>query len=126
MTYNLDTWQYACIEDDFFSIYFGFGKREFFESKDLCFSNEDYIAAEDEPPFYVNNHCYGPWNDENRADGYWDHGENMFHEPAFPGTWDYWNCHDKGYRVDLHVVDNYDANVYFGLAGKIREDYMWV
>ena len=43
MEYNLDDWQYACIEDDFLSIFFGFSKREFFESKDLCFSNEDYI-----------------------------------------------------------------------------------
>lgn len=148
MTYNLDTWQYACIEDDYVSIYFGFGKREFFESKDLCFSNEDYIGEPEEPPFVVNNNCYGPWVDDNRfyEEFYGEIGTtvsgrpennprrdpfNMFHEPSYNNPfddpdWSYWTCHDLGYRVDLHVIDNADANLFYDKTAKIREDSMWV
>lgn len=109
MTYNLDTWQYACIEDDYLSIFMEFGKREMFEGRDLCFSNEEYIEDWNEPPFVVNNNCYGP-------DG---PGVNL------PG-WDYWECHTQGYRIDLHVLDNVQANEYYGKVLYLREPYMWV
>ena len=111
MTYNLDTWQYACIEDDYLSIFFEFGKRETFEGKDLCFSNEAYIEEWYDPPFVVNNNCYGP-------DG--------FGYSAMRPGFDYWECHTEGYRVDLHVLDNEEANEYYGKVRKIREPYMWV
>lgn len=78
MEYNLDDWQYACIEDDFLSIYFGFAKREFFESKDLCFSNEAYIDQYDEPPFVVNNNCYGPSYDSFRNHA---HDHDLWYDP---------------------------------------------
>jgi hypothetical protein len=132
MTYNLDTWQYSCIEDDFLSIFFGFGKREFFESKDLCFANEEYVPENLDPPFVVNNNCYGPRWDE------WPQPPSD--KPASP-EWgnphDYWECHTKGYRVDLHVLDNPDANELWLPDGsedgvekrnwrKLREPYMWV
>lgn len=111
MTYNLDTWQYACIEDDYLSLFFEFGKRETLEGKDLCFSNEAYISEWYDPPFVVNNNCYGPAGPGASAE-----------EPGF----DYWECHTEGYRVDLHVFDNEDANEYYGKWRKIREPYMWV
>jgi hypothetical protein len=111
MTYNLDTWQYACIEDDFVSLFFEFGKRETFEGKDLCFSNEEYIPEWYDPPFVVNNNCYGPDGMGVSAD-----------QPGF----DYWECHTEGYRVDLHILDNEEANEYYGKYRKIREPYMWV
>jgi len=111
MTYNLDTWQYACIEDDYLSIFFEFGKRETLEGKDLCFSNEAYISEYMDPPFVVNNNCYGPNGPGFSAE-----------EPGY----DYWECHTEGYRVDLHVFDNEEANAYYGITPKLREPYMWV
>jgi len=134
MTYNLDTWQYACLEDDFLSIFFEFGKREFFEGKDLCFANEAYVPANYDPPFVVNNNCYGPsWDD------YWPTEQAA--SPEWGNPFDYWECHTKGYRVDLHVLDNPDANEYWLPDGTdptdpyypqkrnhrlLREPYMWV
>jgi hypothetical protein len=57
MTYNLRTYQYACIQDDNVHIIFEFAKKEFFEGKDMCFDNKPYIADND-LPFVVNNNCY--------------------------------------------------------------------
>jgi hypothetical protein len=124
MTYNLDTWQYACIEDDFLSIFFEFGKRETFEGKDLCFANEEYLDAMFDPPFVVNNNCYGPdhdpqWNPDTRHDS---HRGDDISAPGF----NYWECHHHGYRVDLHVIDNEEANEYYNKVRRIREPYMWV
>jgi hypothetical protein len=55
----------------------------------------------------------------------------MFHEPSYNNPfddpdWSYWTCHDLGYRVDLHVIDNADANLFYDKTAKIREDSMWV
>lgn len=117
MTYNLDDWQYACIEDDFHSIFFSFGKREFFEGKDLCFANEEYISEEYEPPFVVNNNCYGPSWDPKVM---WNAGS------AYADPHDFWECHTIGYRVDLHILDHAEANEYYLKPRTIREPSMWV
>jgi len=122
MTYQLDTWQYVCIEDDYHSIWFEFGKRETFEGKDLCFSNDPYVYEWEEPPFVVNNNCYGP-----SFDPLWDQRYNpQGPEADTPAPYDFWECHNEGYRVDLHVVDNADANEYYFKPRHIREPYMWV
>jgi len=39
MTYNLLDYMYACLEDDQLQVLFEFGKRDFFEGKELCFDN---------------------------------------------------------------------------------------
>lgn len=124
MTYNLDTWQYACIEDDFFSIFFEFGKRETFEGKDLCFANEDYLSEHYDPPFVVNNNCYGPQHDPLWVEDSWVGKARGL--PADAPGFDYWECHTEGYRVDLHVIDSAEANEYYMKVPKIREPYMWV
>lgn len=146
MTYNLDTWQYSCIEDDYFSIFFEFGKREFFEGKDLCFANEDYVPENIDPPFVVNNNCYGPASDDWEDWPFEQRNTRWRAREASPETgnpWNYWDCHTEGYRVDLRVVDNPDANEYWLPDGcdestgecdpdakenhrTLREPYMWV
>lgn len=57
MTYNLRTYQYACIPDDKINIIFEFAKKEFFEGKDMCFDNKPYLGSTDQP-FVVNNNCF--------------------------------------------------------------------
>ena len=57
MTYTLKTWQYACLEDHRLNILYLFAKKEFWESKDLCFDNTDYLD-DDDPPFTVHNNCF--------------------------------------------------------------------
>ena len=42
-TYNLRTWQYACLEDDFLNIFFLFGRTEVWEGDSLCYNNTAYM-----------------------------------------------------------------------------------
>ena len=88
MTYNLRTYQYACIPDDQIHLIFEFAKKEFFEGKDMCFDNKPYLSSTDSP-FVVNNNCYATGK----------------------STQDFFKCHTQGYKVVLHVLDHKDANI---------------
>lgn len=57
MTYNLRTFQYACIPNDDIQIIFEFAKKDFFEGADMCFDNNAYKTLDDFP-FVVNNNCW--------------------------------------------------------------------
>jgi len=90
MTYNLRTYQYACIPDDHIHIIFEFAKKEFFEGKDMCLDNLPYLTSTDSP-FVVNNNCYSAL-----ASG----GSS----PSFE------KCHWQGYKLIFHVLDHQAAN----------------
>ena len=61
MEYDLRPYQYACLVDDTLQIIYEFGKKEYFEGKDLCIDNRPYFPESSHPPYFVSNNCYtGP------------------------------------------------------------------
>jgi len=103
-SYDLRTYQYACIEDDNIEIIFLFGMRDFWEGADMCFDNSPYLDltnqyAAPDFPFVVDNNCY-------------------------ESSW--YDCHTDGYKLKVHVLDHEDANTRAGLAWPIRLPKMYV
>lgn len=47
MTYNLLDYMYSCLENDNLKVVYEFGKREFFEGKELCFDNNFGVFKND-------------------------------------------------------------------------------
>ena len=83
MTYILETWQYACLEDHYLNVLYLFAKKEFWEGKELCFDNREYLD-DDDPPFTVHNNCFATGSS---AAGFLE-------------------CHTQGYKLELRVVDD--------------------
>ena len=106
MTYNLKDHQYACLEDDFLHIIFEFGKRDYWEGKDLCFDNNYALTLNDykgqDVPFTVHNNCwtYSPEDKLKKLVGNTVEGDPFF-----------FTCHDSGYKLMLRVDDLKESNL---------------
>lgn len=121
MTYNLLDYMYACLENDNLKVVYEFGKREFFEGKELCFDN-NFASYEDDYrgsdfPYTIHNNCYAyDYNEYDDGFPKWvsnyllpqDMMKNVagqaLDRPFF------FNCHQKGYIADLIVRDLKESN----------------
>lgn len=136
MTYNLLDYMYACLENDNLKVVYEFGKREFFEGKELCFDNNfasyenDYRG--DDFPYTIHNNCYAyEYNVKDDGTPKWvsnyllpqdaknANGQTLA-SPFF------FNCHQKGYIADLIVRDLKESNVYEQVAWPMRVPKMYV
>lgn len=132
MTYNLLDYMYACLENDNLKVVYEFGKREFFEGKELCFDNNfaayknDYRG--DDFPYTIHNNCYAyKYNLDNSGQPKWVSNyllpEDVTQSLTSPF---FFNCHQKGYIMDLIIRDLKESNQFENIHWPMRVPTMYV